>query len=97
MNSESVHWRERFSGWASSPGELRITWGWNGAGRSCALCEKPVTLAEIEYEIQFVRDGSSPGIDTYSLHMRCFAAWEMERTKLGTPLAPTRLHRGGSL
>jgi hypothetical protein len=35
---------------------------------------------ETEYEIQFVRPNTTP--DRFSLHIRCFAAWEMERTKL---------------
>jgi len=33
--------------------------------------------------VQFARDGDTPGLDTFYLHFRCFAAWEAERlTKL---------------
>jgi hypothetical protein len=36
---------------------------------------------ELEFEIQFAYDGSNPGLDKYHVHIRCFAAWELERTK----------------
>lgn len=57
------------------------TWGGPGVGAMCAVCEKPVTTDQLEFEIQFVRDGSSPGLDKYHVHVRCFAAWEFERNK----------------
>jgi len=37
---------------------------------------------QLEFEIQFELDGDSPGLDNYHLHLRCFAAWEFERTKV---------------
>jgi hypothetical protein len=58
------------------------TWGGHGVGALCVICGEPVTKDEIEYELQFVHDGATPGLDKYTLHMRCFAAWEFERTKL---------------
>jgi hypothetical protein len=35
-----------------------------------------------EYELEFSHDGAAPGLDRFHLHLRFFAAWEMERTKL---------------
>jgi hypothetical protein len=35
----------------------------------------------MELEIQFARDWDNPGLDKFHLHVRCFAAWEFERTK----------------
>jgi hypothetical protein len=35
----------------------------------------------MEYELQFAHDGAPPQLDRFHLHIRCFAAWEMERTK----------------
>jgi hypothetical protein len=58
------------------------TWGGPGVGAPCVICAEPVTKDQIEYELQFSHDGDMPGLDKYALHMRCFAAWEMERTKL---------------
>jgi hypothetical protein len=55
------------------------TWGGPGVGALCAVCELPVTQAEMEFEIQFTRDGSNPGLDKFHVHIRCFAAWEFER------------------
>ena len=52
-----------------------------GSAARCAVCEKPVTRDELEYEVQFAHDGASPGLDKYHLHLRCFAVWELERTK----------------
>jgi hypothetical protein len=39
----------------------------------------PVTNTEVEFDIQFARDGDNPGLDKFHLHIRCFAAWEFER------------------
>jgi hypothetical protein len=33
-----------------------------------------------ELEIQFLREGATPAVDSYRLHHFCFAAWEIERT-----------------
>jgi hypothetical protein len=52
---------------------------WGGA--PCAVSGEPVTPDQTEYEIQFARDAANPGLEKYSLHIRCFSAWEMERTK----------------
>jgi hypothetical protein len=41
-----------------------------------------VTKDELEFEIQFAHDGSDPGLNTFHVHIRCFAAWEFERNKL---------------
>jgi hypothetical protein len=38
-----------------------------------------VRPTELEFEIQFARDGNNPGLDKYHAHIRCFAAWEFER------------------
>jgi hypothetical protein len=56
-------------------------WGGPGVGAFCVVCELPVTKDELEFEIQFSHDGANPGLDKYHVHVRCFAAWEFERTK----------------
>ena len=61
------------------------TWGGPGVGATCSVCEKPVTKEEMEFEIQFARDGDNPGLDKYHVHIRCYAAWEFERN---TPRSP---------
>lgn len=53
--------------------------GGPGVGAECVICGVPVRADETEFEIQFARDGSGPGFDTYHMHIRCFAAWELER------------------
>ena len=55
------------------------TWGGPGVGASCAVCTLPVQPSEMEFEIQFARDGTDPGLDKFHVHIRCFAAWEFER------------------
>jgi hypothetical protein len=59
------------------------TWGGPGVGASCTICGEPVTKDQLEFEIQFSRDGNNPGLDKFHLHIRCFAAWELERTMGG--------------
>lgn len=56
------------------------TWGGPGLGKACAICQQPVRKDEPELEIDFDQDGGSPCV-TLHLHVRCFAAWEFERTK----------------
>lgn len=38
------------------------TWGGPGVGAECAICGLPVTKDEMEFEIQFARDGDNPGL-----------------------------------
>jgi hypothetical protein len=57
------------------------TWGGTGVGVVCAVCREPITPKQMEYELEFAHDIATPGLDRYHLHLRCFAAWEMERTK----------------
>jgi hypothetical protein len=57
------------------------TWGGPGADMPCTICGKRVTVSQMEYELQFSHDGANPGLDRFHLHLRCFSAWEMERTK----------------
>ena len=58
------------------------TWGGPGVGAPCSVCGKPVRADELEFEIQFARDGDNPGLDKFHVHLRCFAAWEFERAKV---------------
>lgn len=55
------------------------TWGGPGVGALCVICDLPVRPTEMEFEIQFQRNGDNPGLDKYHVHIRCFAAWEFER------------------
>jgi hypothetical protein len=59
------------------------TWGGPGVGAPCEVCARPVGTDEMEFEIQFARDGDNPGLDKFHVHIRCFAAWEFERGKAG--------------
>jgi len=55
------------------------TWGGPGVGAACSVCSLPVGKDQLEFEIEFARDGREPGLDKYHVHVRCFAAWEFER------------------
>jgi hypothetical protein len=57
------------------------SWGGNGVGAPCAICGRPITPDHVKYNIQFDHHGRFPGSDRFQLHLRCFAAWELERTK----------------
>jgi len=59
------------------------TWGGPDVGAECSVCERPVTKQEMEFEIQFARDGKAleSGLDKYHVHIRCSAPWEFERNK----------------
>ena len=55
------------------------TWGGPGVGASCTICELPVQRDEMEFEIEF----DTPGLDKFHVHVRCLAAWELERRSAG--------------
>jgi hypothetical protein len=55
------------------------TWGGPGVGAMCTICETAIGKDDMEFEIQFAHDGSDPGLDKFHVHIRCFAAWELER------------------
>lgn len=71
------------------------TWGGPGVDAECAICGRRTGRDEREFEIQFARDGGLPGLDKYDVHIRCFAAWELERHSAGltgwNPLCPVCL------
>jgi hypothetical protein len=52
----------------------------------CTVCDLPVEREQVEFEIQFGLDGS---VETYHVHIRCFAAWGV-RAQGGWPLAMSR-------
>jgi hypothetical protein len=55
-------------------------WAGAGAEAPCAVCERPIHRHDLEVEIQFAHRGAaSPNMDKFNLHLRCFAAWELER------------------
>jgi hypothetical protein len=58
------------------------TWAGPGVGWLCTICEKLITREQVEYVVEFARDRENPGRRAH-LHLRCFAAWEFERTKSG--------------
>jgi hypothetical protein len=57
------------------------TWGGPGVGAHCEVCGVPITKDELEIQIEFAHDGVNPGLDKFHVHIRCFAAWEFERSK----------------
>jgi hypothetical protein len=59
-------------------------WGGRGAGASCAICRAPVTPEEVEYEMEFVRNGD-PILDTYHVHVGCLGTWMSNRTNGAKP------------
>lgn len=49
-------------------------WGGPGSGLTCELCGKPVTGAQIEFELEFASGDSG-----YRVHSQCFDAWDTAR------------------
>jgi len=47
------------------------------------VCGEAVTKDQLEFEVEFAHDGDNPGLDKFHVHVRCFAAWEFERTNNG--------------
>jgi hypothetical protein len=53
-------------------------WGGPAAGGICVVCGSPVMRGELEFEIEFSRNGGGSGTDRYNVHIGCFQAWESE-------------------
>ncbi len=60
-------------------------WGGPGIGASCAICGERLGRNDTEFELQFAGGHTGGGLDTYHLHIGCFAAWELEREVLEPP------------
>jgi hypothetical protein len=56
------------------------TWGGKGVGGQCTICGEAITTQDIEFELEFAHE--EPARGKYRVHMRCFAAWEFERTTM---------------
>lgn len=54
-------------------------WGGNGLGASCPICDSAVQPDEVEYEVRFDEIDGSAAPHGYHIHVRCYAAWELER------------------
>jgi len=57
-------------------------WGGPGIGLPCAVCDLPVKTDEPEFEIEFASAGDPTTTEAVHFHVRCFTAWEFERTKV---------------
>jgi hypothetical protein len=55
------------------------TYGGPGVGALCSVCNLPVRNSAMEMQIEFGREAEAAGIEKYHAHVRCFAAWELER------------------
>jgi len=70
--------RQRIQSGALPRAKPNRTWGGPGAGLTCAVCDQRITRNQIEYEVQFVQEGTTV-LQVVHLHLACFAAWELER------------------
>jgi hypothetical protein len=52
-----------------------------------------VARDQVELEVEFVTNGPMSRMDKYRFHLRCFAAWEFERTEVEGPSEPPRVTR----
>lgn len=66
-------------------------WGGPGVGAPCTVCDKPVSKNEMEFEVQFSIDGiAAPHFVVFHVHVRCFSAWELVRSKVDGHRPPDR-------
>jgi ferredoxin len=47
-------------------------WAGRSDGGDCAICRARVERGEMEYELEYIRNGLDPGVDTHHVHIRCF-------------------------
>lgn len=56
-------------------------WGGNGFGASCAICDALIEKDEVGYQLEFAGADDRAQAQELHAHARCFAAWELERTR----------------
>jgi len=56
-------------------------WGGPGTGASCVICNEPVKLDDLGFELEFDDESGSRSEDEYHAHLRCFTAWDNERQR----------------
>ena len=76
------------------------TYSYRSAGVTCAVCGESVPRGEMEFELEFraslapegksLRDtlerlNANPEVRCHHLHHHCFVAWELVRSKAGSP------------
>jgi hypothetical protein len=71
-------------------------WGGPGSGNPCVICGLFLRHDEPELELQFAGEGDDREPDTYRFHVRCMAAWELERRAEEANGETVRTHGGGS-
>jgi hypothetical protein len=56
-------------------GSAAEVWGGKGTGQRCSGCGRPITAADVEYEVDL------PGARlAMRLHQPCLEAWDQQRT-----------------
>jgi hypothetical protein len=55
-------------------------WGGHGNGKgNCYLCGKPLNMEDITFDLEYKRGADDMDPTCYSVHLRCFNAWDIER------------------
>ena len=66
----------------------RQIWGGSGSGEVCPVCGMATKPSEMELEVEFASVKGGSVARAFSLHMPCFAAWEMVRNQLAVNPLP---------
>jgi hypothetical protein len=57
------------------------SWARPGGDAICSICGLPITIVQMEFVLQFDSDGDKSEVDEFHIHLRCFAAWELEQKR----------------
>jgi hypothetical protein len=72
--------RERMKSGALQTRNPVASYAGNGSGALCALCEEPISKAEVEFELDFA-DAGDASRATIHMHFRCRRIWDAERAR----------------
>ena|SRR5215472_5406412 len=50
-----------------------------GRGTCCVICGEPISPQQTDIAIEFAHDGMAPSVEIAHLHIKCCAAWDVER------------------
>jgi hypothetical protein len=58
------------------------TWGGQGSGTCCAICDERLSPHQVEFELEFATGDDGRGGENCHVHVCCFSAWERQRLDL---------------
>lgn len=65
--------------------------GVKGDGSACACCDRPISAAEIQFDVEY--RASASAWSTFPMHLHCFQTWRSASIRLKPPPLDSRVEQ----